>query len=78
MPCDSNRKDKTIEPIKTSVLAYVGGRTGREQRISRTVKILYEVIMTHIHHCPFVQTHRVYSTRVNTKVSYRLCIITMC
>ena len=63
---------------KDLCLSGVEEGTGREQRISRTVKILYEVIMTHIHHCPFVQTHRVYSTRVNTKVSYRLCIITMC
>jgi len=33
MPCDSNRKDRTIEPIKTSVVVHVGGRTGREQRM---------------------------------------------
>ena len=33
MPCDSNRKDETIEPIKTSVVAHVGGRTSREQEM---------------------------------------------
>ena len=33
MPCDSNRKDKTRETIKISVVAHVGGRIGREQRM---------------------------------------------
>ena len=63
---------------KDLYLSGVEEGTGREQRISKTVKILYEVIMMYIHHDPFVQTHTVYSTRVNTKVSYGLWVITMC